>query len=732
MAENKDLFTSKSSGTSNGSGSDETPQFYEKGKQIKERMDEFYNKQGPQIKEFWNEASYDNRFEAGDQSAFFELNRSIPKAYRQTFNFNRIRRIVNMISGYQRQNRKSIIITPVENGDQQTADQYSQVISHIQGKQDVLDVISSSFRDALISGMSMLNLWIDYRDDPVSGSLKVDKIPYSSFLIDPYFKKKDLSDCSQVWRRSYLTKNQIISLLPDKKSRIMGLDSGNAAEKFEYMPEVFNVSQNGLLSYDEFYYMSDRKQKVLIDSYTGEKTEISESVDRNFLAEYLRYYPNIVVRDFRIPTVKVAILVQDVLMYDGPNQLGIDSYPFVPVFAYFNPSLNTFSQRVQSVVRDLRDPQFLYNRRKAIEDDIFSSQVNSGLLYKEDALVDPNDAYKTGQGKGIALKATASMSDVQKMTPPDVPQSMFQLSEQYSNEIMEISGVNEELLGSAQDEKAGILSMLRQGAGLTTLHELFDNLDVALKQLGRLMLKSIQTNYTTYKISQITQQQPTDQFYDKAFGIYDAAVEEGFDTTTQRQRHFAQLLQLKEQGVNIPDETLVQAATVQNKSKLEQDIANINQQQQQQQAEEKEVQNDLRRAQTNLANAQVESDMSLAKERDSKVFSNISLMQERARDSEHAKTESLLNIVQALKKMDSADLDNLTKLIRLNKTVSSDQKQQNISQAMQNSTALGGAIVSGATKDVPEAPERDPDKIISNLGRTGHIGSSGNDQGDLL
>jgi hypothetical protein len=59
---------------------------------------------------------------------------------------------------------------------------------------------------------------------------------------------------------------------------------------------------------------------------------------------------------------------------------------------------------------------------------------------------------------------------------------MIQLSELLGQEIQQISGVNEELLGSAQDDKAGILSMLRQGAGLTTLQGLFDNLDFATKK----------------------------------------------------------------------------------------------------------------------------------------------------------------------------------------------------------------------------------------------------------
>jgi len=680
-------------------------QIYSKGRELKERMDDFYAMHATENQDFWLQSSYDNRFEAGDMYAYFDIHTDIPDAFRKTFNFNRIRRIVNMISGYQRKNRHSTRIIPVENGDQETADQYSKVIAHIDRKEHVLDTISASFRDSLISGMSMMHLWVDFRDDPVSGTIKVDRLPYSSYMIDPFFKKKDLSDCNEIWRRSYLTREQIISLLPNKKSKLLTLSTSDAIDKFNYMPESYSVNKSKLLSYDEFYYLDSRKKKILIDSQTGETMEIPQEFDQNSLNEYLRIYPSVTVADIKVPTVKMAIFVQDVMMYDGPNQLGIDEYPFIPTFSYFNPALPFLSQRIQGVVRDLRDPQYLYNRRKAIEDDILSSQINSGFKFKEGALLNPKDAIKSGQGKPLIISRNFDMNDVQKIEPGQIPPSMFQLSEQYAREIMEISGVNEELLGSAVDDKAGILSMLRQGAGLTTLHELFDNLDNAQKILGSRMLKSIQANYTTGKVSRIIEEEPTAQFYNKAFGIYDAAVEEGFDTTTQRQNEFAQLMYLKEMRIPIPDETIIEAATIQNKSKLLENIQQIQQQQMQAEQEAKAIENDLRRAQTNLANAKVESDLSLAKERDSRVYSNIGLMQERAFESEKDRTQAILNVAKTLQELDTVDLANIMKLVQLNNVVNGGQ------QANKISASLGTAINQGVTKDMPEAPEHDPNKI---------------------
>jgi len=665
--------------------------YSDKGKIIKDQMEDFYNLNNDKNQVFWYEADLDTRFEAGDQSVWSELYGKQPVRRRNLFNFNRIKRVINMVSGHQRKSRKSTVVIPVENGDQKTSDQYSKVISHIHRKEHVLETISDAFNDALITGLSFLHLWNDYRLDPVCGSLKVDYLSYNSFIVDPYFKKPDLSDCSAIWKRSFVTRKQAVSLFPEKKKQIEEISTQVIDNMFTFMPESNDIHRKNLLSYDEFYYMDSRKQTILIDSQTGESMEWQGSEDSDQLREFLRLYPSITASKIDIPSVKLAILIQGVLIFDDRNPLGIDSYPMVPVFGYFNPNSQQYSLKMQGMVRGLRDAQYLYNRRKNIELDILESQANSGFIYKEDALVDPDDVFKTGQGKGIALKNSAQISDVVPIQPAQIPPSMMQLSELLAREIMEISGVNEELLGSAVDDKAGILSMLRQGAGLTTLQTLFDQLDRSQKILGSITLNAIQSNYSAAKIKRIIEEEPTDQFYNKSFGKYDAAIEEGFNTTTQKQTEFAQLLQLKELGVAIPDSTLIEAATIQNKTDLIQEIAQQQQAAQQAEQEQTQIQQQLQTAQTELAKAKVESDLALADERQSRVFSNVGLMQERQFEAEKDKTQSMLNLVKTLQEIDDVDIDQLTKLISLSGLVKSQTSKDNKTEK------IGAAILSGAT-----------------------------------
>jgi hypothetical protein len=645
------------------------PEYYdEKDRPLKRFMESFYAESITINQAFWSEADTDTRFEMGDQTIWYDVYGNLPANRRRNFNFNRIRRVVNMVSGHQRRNRKSIIAVPVENADNATADQLTEILMWIDRQEGVLETISESFHGALVTGMNLLQVWMDYRNDPISGNIRVDNCSYNSFLIDPYFKKPDLSDCNALWKRSFLTKRECISLLPSHMDEILGMtpaDTGPGRDgKFQFMPQSYDYGPKNLLAYDEFYYRAFRQQKLLVDAQTGETTEW-RGKDEDALRFFLQIYPQIKVIEQEISTVNVGILIQGRVMYDGPNPMGIDCYPFVPVFAYYNPQSPYFDYKIQGMVRGLRDAQYLYNRRRIIELDILESQINSGYKYKENALVNPDDIFASGQGKGLALKEEAQMTDVEKIQPAQVPPSMLELSRLLANEIQEISGVSEELLGSATDDKAGILSMLRQGAGLTTLQGLFDQLDHSQKLLGKIMIDLIQTNFTPGKVQKITKDEPAPFFHDKSFGRYGAAVEEGLNTTTQRQMQFAQMLHLRQAGVPIPDDQMLEASTLQNKNKIIEAVMKQQQAAQESAQQKQQVEFELLKSQAQLAKARSMADEGLGLERISRIQENSALANERKAEAQKDRDLGLLHLVKALKELETLDLQNLERLLAL-------------------------------------------------------------------
>ena len=284
----------------------------------------------------------------------------------------------------------------------------------------------------------------------------------------------------------------------------------------------------------------------------------------------------------------------------------------------------------------------------------------------EGSLVDDADAFMSGQGRGLFIKKEAplGMDSVQQIPPPQIPPSMFQLSEILGKEIQEISGVNEEMMGSATDDKPGILSMLRQRAGLTTLQVLYDNLDLSQKLLGNILIESIQSNFTTNKVQRILNKEPTEAFFNKTFGKFDCAIGEGELTETQRKAAFITIMELVKLGVVDPkDPMVIEKAPIPNKKEYMENMAKQAEAAQQQQQQQMQLQMQQLQAQTDLADARAEADRGLAKERTARVFSDLSLAEERRAESVKDLEQASLDKIKAAKELMGVDLTHLQQLI---------------------------------------------------------------------
>jgi len=656
---------------------------------IKKKIDSDYTANQAIWQVFWTEATLDTRLEAGDTSLMADLNQQLPNNNRGSWYFNRVRPLCNMVSGKQRQNRKSTIVVPLENGDQETADQWTKILLGIYKREGVYETISEAFHQgACITGLNLLQVYIDYRNDPVSGDIKIDNLPYSCFLIDPYFKKADLSDAQFIWRRTYMSHTAAASLMPDKYDEIMALEgnpTGTGRDgRFQYMAEAYGQTQQNRLAYDEYYYRSFRRQKLLIDKETGESFEITNQENTD-IETFLNHYPQVTIIEQDVPTVRMTIMIQDKVFYDGPNNLNIDRFPFVGIIGYYNNMMPYFYSRIQGICRSLRDPQVLLNRRIILSADMLESQVNSGFMFKENAVIDVKHLFQTGQGRIIPIKEEASMSDVVPIQPPQIPPSFFQLQDTFSKELNLVSGINEELMGSAIDDKAGILSALRQGAGLVTLQPLFDRLDNSQNLLGELLMDVVRNNYTPGKIQNLLEgEKPAPLFYNKSFGKYHCAVEMGFNTETQKQMQFAQLVQLKELGVPIPDAALIDACTIQNKTKIIQMIEQQQQQQMQMQQQQAQVQMQELQARTELSHARAIADEGLGAERYSRIQENQALAVERRAEAAKDDQLALLNFAKAMKEIEGIDIEHLERIVSLQKMLKEFESFKQNPQPLQN------------------------------------------------
>ena len=621
-------------------------------KNLQQMMDWFYQANYPGNGAAWLQGAIDVRFKAGDQSLY---NASMGLSNNtmnlpQKFFFNLTRRHVNMITGFQRKNRKSTITLPVHEGDDALADDYNKVLRWCDDRDGYQEYHSQAFEGACTTGMNLLHLYPDYTFDPISGDLFTDNVSYNNFLIDQYWRKQDFSDCNGIWRRRWVNKQGAKNLLPGYGKEIDKMKTGGIKDgRFPMQAELLNVNVNELFSYDEFYYRTTREGTLVLDPKSGESVEWEqeEGDDEGFMERALASQPWLITKKVQIPTNKLIIALSGKVVYHGANLLNIDEYPFTPTVCYYDPDMQSYAWRVQGIVRNLRDSQFLYNMRKIIELQILQSQVNSGWIFPVDAVTDLKALRQTGEGFLIPLKAGHLPNEIERIQPAAIPESLLALSQSLSEDITKISGVNEELLGAATDDKSGILSMLRQGAGLTTLQTIFDKLDYSQRLYGKIRLQAIRKNFSKGKIRNILGYDADPRFWSSHSQKYSIAVEEGNYSATQRQVELQQLLQFKEMGIAIADKSIIRAAIITDKKKVIEEMQE--QQQGQQQQQQMEMQQQQKIDNSKIMAEYTKSRLNLAQEKEK--MANIDKIESQAKHEEIAADLDLVKMMVELEDM---------------------------------------------------------------------------------
>ena len=625
---------------------------------------------------------------------------ALQRQNRMILELNKIRRVIDLFSGYERENRMSTIAAPVEDSDEATADLISEVMLYAYDKGDAYHVVSDAFEHMLKTGLSIVGVYIDYSKDKVNGDIKFYWKPYSAILLDPYFSQRSLSDCDQAATRDLFSRDQVKSLLPDvDPSVIDNIPTGIRDNKYQYLGiyRQYNsayIAKN-LLTYDQYWTRVSKRQRYIIDEEAGTSEEWhGDKEDDKLLKEIMDANPSIKIINSYKNSVELSIIVGGVELYNGPDPTGLDDFPFIVMLGSFEPLIDDFSLKIQGKVRCIRDAQKQYNRRNSQIIDIMESVINTGYISTNGAVLDPEMLLQSGQSRNIILNPGFDVNgSIREISPPNVPQGYLQYQDIMDKNIMEIPGGSEELLGissTGDSQVSGRLAEVRASNGLKGNRGLFDNLEQCLKWLGQKVLKLIQLNYGPGKVYRITKKDATPEFFSKDFGEYDAVIKQAVLTHTQREAYYFNLLQLRQLGIAIPDDEIIDAAPIQGKSRLREKMAQIAEQQQVEQQKAMQLEN----LNAQLTASQAESNLSLAQERRARVLADIGLARERISEGEQNYAKALLDNAKTVAEIEDMDQRRLMEVMNLAHSMQKDNAQkteQKLSSDVQLGATLTGA-----------------------------------------
>ena len=538
-----------------------------------------------------------------------------------------------MLTGYQRQHRKSINYQTIDGSDPETTDQYTKLIMNVCQKESIHEQFSKSCELAAVASKNLIQPYLDFTgDDPAQGQIRVKIWEYNSFMVDPYYRNPDMSDCQFVWCQEYISKREAGLRFPGKVDEVRPMmASPQRYSNFYFLPENHNMARNDLYVLSYVWYKWNKKKKRL---YSKKRNQFFDFAGGDAQLEKILYH----IDDMEEVTVdtpcwKVAIVLNEQLVFLGDNPLWDGpECPFVSVDWNYDPHINQYDLRCRSLVRTMRDPQFLFNHKVITNNDIASATINAGWKRKIGAVANEDNLKKAGQGWDVIINDGYEMTDVEKIIPSAVPQSDLELAQQMADLIYNTSGINLENWSGQNDKQTSSLTvLLKQAANLMVFQKYFDQWDHSFKLLGEKMLQIALTNWNAEKVKLMIGEEPSPHFYSKVFAKYNTIVEEGLLTPTQRNLQAQQMLEINQTFGRevLPASMIINNMNLQGRAQIMQYLQQQEEQASHKQSEMEDIQHAFEVAKLQELYSKATANIARAREDHSRSESNLGLYEER-------------------------------------------------------------------------------------------------------
>jgi hypothetical protein len=480
--------------------------------------------------------------------------------------------------------------------------------------------------------MVLLQPYLDFSgDDQAQGELKVKIWEYNSFLVDPYFRSPDMSDAQFIWCQEYISKKEAEDRFPDKIVQIMPMaGTPQRYGSFYFLPENYNMARNDLMVLSYVWYKWKKKKKRLYSRKRNQFFDFAGGEEQ--LDQILYAIDDLEQVTVDTPCWKLAVVLNEQLMFQGDNPLGDFGCPMIPYFWNYEPHINYYDLRVRSLVRTMRDPQFLFNYKVITNNDITAATINAGWKRKIGAVANEDNLKKTGQGWDIIINDGYEMSDVEKIIPSGVPESDLALAQQMADLIYNTSGIQLENWSGQQDKQISSLTMmLKQAANLMVFQKYFDQWDYSDKLLGDKLLQIALNAWNAEKVKLLIGEEPTPYFYSRVFSKYQTMVEESDLTPTQQNLQAQQMMDINSAFARevFPPSMIIPKLNITGKGEIIPYLQQQEQMAQQTQQAQMEVSHAVEHAQLQQLTSKAALNIASARERHGRAESNIGLFEER-------------------------------------------------------------------------------------------------------
>jgi len=517
---------------------------------------------------------------------------------------NLIMPAVNAAIGYQINNRVDIAFRPRSGqADQERASTLSKVIKQVCDNTQYKWHETQVFSDGLIEARGYFDIRVAF-DDHMLGEIDLCSLDPRDVLPDPDAKDYDPDKWSDVTITRWLTLDEI-EWNYGKDKRLEVERSGTPPEDTDFGDDLGDETRNKFgdertgyvydsqLGPDEGvqiprWRVIDRQFWQVVPSqvavYPSGDVRVIEHLSDVERGELLRGGVQIVRRIAR--RVRWLVSTYDTVLFDDWSPY--EHFTVVPFFPIFRRG------KTRGMVDNAISPQRVLNKSVSQYLHIVNTSANSGYMVEENSLsnMTTEDLEMDGAKTGLVIEYKKGFNEPKKIQPNQVPTGVDRIIERASQNIREVTMVNESLLGEQQGkQESGVAIQSRQFIAQQQLAIILDNLARTRHLVASRMLKLVQRFYDDPRILRITdtdelgnettEELPINQpqadgsiLNDLTMGEYDVVVTEQPMQVTFENSQFMAALEMRLKGIPIPDQFVIRYSPLADKTQIVEAMAN--------------------------------------------------------------------------------------------------------------------------------------------------------------
>jgi hypothetical protein len=633
--------------------------------------------------DFIKKADRCNNFFAGEQWDANDM-ALLKLAKRPALTINKILSTIGNVMGEQIQNRTDISFQPRSGAPMETAEILTKVYRQIADSNQLDWKRSDVFCDGVITSRGFFDIRLDF-DDSMMGEVRITRLNPKNVLVDPDAEDYDPDEWNDVLTTKWLTWQDIEMLYGKNKAEALktratsvypyGYDSiererdrfGVAYPQNYYNAplDAANVQRN--IRIIERQYRELQRREHFVDLQTGDLRPVPDNWSRERVGMATQQF-NLGLTKKLVKRIKWVVTADNEVLHEDWSPY--KHFTVVPYFPYFRHG------KTIGLVENLLDPQEYLNKVTSQELHVINTTANSGWKVKTGAMTNMTiDELETrGAETGLVVELN-DMDGLEKISPNQTPTGLERFSYKAEEHIKSISGVTDYMTGSAREDVSAKAVALNQNRGSLNLAGPQDALQRTDFLLARNILSLVQEFYTEPRILNITANRLTSEteqvevnqpdlytgaiLNDLTIGEYDIIVSNTPARETLEDSQFEQAVSLRELGVNIPDETLIENSRLNRRGdiiKQMREASSGEEAQRQKQLEDMAVELELAKKRSEAERAGADAELKTAKAEETLLKARIEA-QNIGQDLAQRQQEALARMAEAEAKLAEREME---------------------------------------------------------------------------